>query len=255
MGEWGDHALRGIRIEAKGFQVYRRMSRQTVVFGSVGVFMLVTVTGALASTRALWHMDDTNGVTMSDSSGNGNDGQVTNVAVGQPPVHSGTSFGFNGGDEFNSYVTVPDNANSLDPFDADITITAWVSLTGPLFDDSYDIVRKGLGTTSGGDWKMEIKNIKNLGAVGKLKCTFRGDPGRWVTKTARPDIIDGQPHQLRCIKTATSVIAQVDGGKQFTNSTAAGTIANDALVMVGAKVPGDDEYNGLLDEVSVEIGP
>lgn len=230
------------------------MRRKVVVFGSVGVFMIGTISGALANTRALWHMDDTDGV-MSDSSGYGNHGQITNVAVGQPPLFSGTSFGFNGGDGDPSYITVPDNDDSLDPFDADITITAWVSLTGPLFDDSYDIVRKGLGNTPGGDWKMEIKNIKNLGAVGKLKCTFRGDPGAWITKTARPDVIDGQPHQLRCIKTATSVVAQVDGGKQYTKSAAAGTIANSAITMVGTKVPGDDEYNGLLDEVSVEIGP
>lgn len=226
------------------------MKRQAVVLGSAGVFVLATATGALADTRALWHMDDTN-TTMRDSSTYGNHGQLTDVAVGQPPVapDSGTSFGFNG---TTSRVVVPDNADSLDPFDADITVTAWVSLTGPLLDDSYDLVRKGLGSTPGGDWKMEIKNIKRLGAVGKLKCTFRGDVG--VVKTAKPDIINGAPHQLRCIKTATSVIAEVDG-RRFTKSDAAGSIANDSNIMLGSKKPGDDVYSGRLDEVSVEIGP
>jgi hypothetical protein len=239
-------------IMAKSFSM-GKIRRQAVVFGSVGVFMAATVTGALADTRAQWHMDDTGSV-MADSSSYDNDGTLTNVAVEQPPVFSGTSFGFDGGDSLDSYITVPDDDDSLDPFDADITVTAWVSLTGPLFDDSYDIVRKGLGSTPGGDWKMEVKNIKNQGAVGKLKCTFRGDPGQEVMKTARPDIIDGQPHKLECIKTATSVIARVDDGKRFTKSDAAGTIANNGQVMLGSKVPGDDEYNGRLDEVSVEIG-
>jgi hypothetical protein len=216
--------------------------------------MAATVTGALADTRALWHMDETDGTTMNDSSSYDNDGQINNVTLGLPGLFSGTSYGFDGTDSSNSFITVPDDDDSLDPFDADITVTAWVSLTGPLSDDSYDIVRKGLGNTPGGDWKMEIKNIKNQGAVGKLKCTFRGDPGNWVMKTARPDIIDGQPHKLECIKTANSVIAVVDGGKRFTKSEAAGTIANNGQVMLGSKVPGDDEYNGVLDEVSVEIG-
>ena len=196
-------------------------------------------------------MDDT-GTTMEDASSYGNDGTLTDVAVGQPPdaPDSGTSFGFNG---TTSRVVVPDNADSLDPFAADITVTAWVSLTGPLLDDSYDLVRKGLGDTPGGDWKMEVKNIKNQGAVGKLKCTFRGTTR--VVKTARPDIIDGTPHKLTCIKTATSVIAQVDDGRRFTKSVATGSIANTSNIMLGSKVPGDDVYSGRLDEVSVDIGP
>ncbi len=194
------------------------MRRWMSLIGSVAVFISAMSTGALADTRALWHMDDTD-TTMSDASPYSNTGQLTNVDVGQPAVFSGTSFGFDASDGLNSFVMVPDNDDSLDPGDANITITAWVSLTGPLFDDSYDLVRKGLGGTAGGDWKMEVKNIMNQGAVGKLKCTFRGQPGARIIKTARPDIIDGQPHELKCIKTPTSVIAMVDG-RAFTKSGA-----------------------------------
>jgi hypothetical protein len=240
------------RVLGKEDTVSRWTTRLAVVAGSVGVFMTATSAGALADTRAWWRMDDT-GTTMSDASQYGNTGQLTNVDVGiQPPVFSGRSYRFDATDTLNSYVTVPDN-NSLDPGNATITITAWINLTGPILDDSYDIVRKGLGNTAGGDWKMEIKNIKNLGAVGKLKCSFRGDPGSVVTKTARPDIMDGQPHELKCIKTANSVVAMVDG-RAYTKSGSAGSIANSSNTMLGSKVPGDDQYNGLLDEVKVEIG-
>ncbi len=216
-----------------------------MVAGFAGLFVLGPITGALADIRAEWHMDDT-GTTMSDASGYGNDGTLTNVVVGQPPVFSGTSFLFNGS---NSHVTVPED-DSLDPGSADIAVTAYVRLTGPILDDSYDIVRKGLGSTTGGDWKMEIKNIKRLGTVGKLKCTFRGSVE--VVKTASPDIMDGANHKLECIKNATSVTAKVDG-RSFTKSVAAGSIANDVNTMLGAKIPGDDVYNGYLDEVSVDI--
>jgi hypothetical protein len=231
----------------------RWMTRLVVVASSVGVVMSATAAGALADTRALWRMDDT-GTTMSDASPYGNTGQLTNVNVGQPPVAPGSakSFGFDATDALDSYVTVPDN-NSLDPGNANITITAWINLTGPILDDSYDIIRKGLSNTPGGDWKMEIKNIKNLGAVGKLKCTFRGEPGSSITKIARPDVMDGQPHELKCIKTSNSIIAQVDG-RAFTKSASTGPIANASNTMLGSKIPGDDQYNGLLDEVRVEIG-
>lgn len=225
-----------------------RISHKTVIAGFVGVFLLGPISGALADTRALWHMDDTD-ATMTDSSTYNNNGTLNNVAVGQPPVYSdsGTSFLFNGLD---SYVEVPE-ADSLDPFNANITVTAWVNFSGPILDDSYDIVRKGLGSTPGGDWKMEIKNIKNLGTVGKLKCTFRGSME--VVKTASPDIMDGQDHELKCIKTATSVTAQVDG-HSYTKSAAAGSIANGSNTLVGSKIPGDDVYSGYMDEVSVDIG-
>ena len=148
---------------------------------------------------------------------------------------------------------VPDTNNSLDPVDKDITVTAYIALSGPIMDDSYDIVRKGLGSTVGGDWKMEVKNFKRLGTVGKLKCTFTGSNGA-VSKTAKPDIMDGVAHRLQCIKTATTITAVVDG-RRFTKTAAVGTIANEGNAIVGSKIPGDDVVNGTVDEISVEIGP
>lgn len=228
------------------------MRRQSVVFGAAGLFVLATATPALADVRAHWAMNDLSAPMTDSSPYQNHSSEVVDVAFGRPGVapDGGTAFGFNG---TTSYVFVPDKDNSLDPYDADITVTAWVRLVGPLLDDSYDLVRKGLGNTPGGDWKMEVKNIRRLGAVGKLKCTFRGDPGVEVVKTARPDIIDGQPHELKCIKTAVSVSAVVDG-RAYTKLASAGTIANDREVMVGSKIPGDDVYSGDLDEVTVEIG-
>jgi hypothetical protein len=227
------------------------MRRESVVFGAAGLFVLATATGALADTRALWHMDELSGTTMQDSSGYGNHGQISpTVTLGKPPIASGTAYGFNGID---SHVRVGTDNNSLDPGDQNITVSAWVRLVGPIQDDSYDVVRKGTGTSAGGDWKMEIKNFQRLGTVGKLKCTFRGHVAS-VSKTARPDIMDGLAHHLQCIKTSTQVIAVVDG-RQFTRTATAGTIANSDGAMVGAKTPTDDVFNGDLDEIQVQIGP
>jgi hypothetical protein len=62
-------------------------------------------------------------------------------------------------------------------------------------------------------------------------------------------------HRLQCVKTATAIMAIVDNGRPRTKTVTVGTIANDGNVMVGAKIPGDDVFNGDIDEVQVDIGP
>jgi hypothetical protein len=110
-------------------------------------------------------------------------------------------------------VRVPD-ADSLDPQGNDTTLTARVQVNGAsLDDDSYDVVRKGFFDTPGGDYKMEIKRTADP-TVGKLHCFFRGDLAS-VYKVANLDIVDGNWHTLQCAKTATSVVARVDG-RSFT---------------------------------------
>ena len=91
----------------------------------VGAATVVVLTAgtALADVRALWHLDETSGTTMFDSSPYANNGEIHNVTLGQPGLASGTAYGFNGVD---SYVFVPDTNNSLDPVDQDITVTAYL---------------------------------------------------------------------------------------------------------------------------------
>src|SRR5680860_260640 len=193
----------------------------------------------------LWHMDEGSGSTMQDSSGNGNNGSLTDVTLGLPGV-SGTAYGFNGS---NSLASVPSN-DSLNPGNADIMLTAHVKFTGPFLDDSYDIIRKGRSATTGGEFKMEILE------TGRLKCAFKGTGGL-ADKTAgsgQPALADGQWHTIRCLRTATTITAKVDGYSTSSNESA-GSISNTAPLRIGAKIPGDDVYNGVMDEVSVEFTP
>ena len=189
-----------------------------------------------------WQMNETDGP-MLDSSGNNNNGSPTNV------LQTGGTYVFNGS---TSHVPVPD-ADSLDPQGNDITLTARVLVNGAsLDDDSYDVVRKGFFDTPGGDYKMEIKRTVDP-TVGKLHCLFKGTGGQ-VNKVANLDIVDGNWHTLQCVKTATSVVAKVDG-RSFTRTGSAGSIANESIVMVGAKKadPFDDMFDGSMDFVSIDI--
>src|ERR671921_2664137 len=199
---------------------------------------------AVLLTGAEWQMKETSGQ-MIDSSGNNNNGTPTDV------VRTGSAYVFNGS---TSYVAVPD-AGSLDPQAKDIKLTARIRVNGQaLDDDSYDIVRKGLSGSPGGDYKMEIKRAADP-TVGKLHCLFKGDGGT-VDKVARHDIVDGNWHTLECIKTSTSVMARVDGKSGSTKAGSAGSISNGSAVMVGAKTadPLDDVFDGSMDFVSIEIG-
>ena len=217
---------------------------------SVFVVVAVIIVASMASPAwavllkgADWQMDETSGQ-MIDSSGNNNDGTPKDV------VRTGSAYVFNGS---TSYVLVPDS-DSLDPQGQDITLKARVKVTdAPMDDDSYDIVRKGLVTTTGGDYKMEIKRAADP-TVGRLHCLFKGDGGT-VDIVARRDIVDGNFHTLECIKTSTSVVARIDGEIGGTTAGSAGSISNASNVIVGAKTaaPLDDVFDGSMAFVSIEI--
>ena len=187
-------------------------------------------------------MNETSGQ-MLDLPGNNNSGTPTGV------LQTGGTYVFNGS---TSHVSVPD-ADSLDPQENDITLTARVLVNAAsLDDDSYDVIRKGLFTTKGGYYKMEIKRTADP-TVGKLHCLFRGTEAS-VNKVANRDIVDGNWHTLQCVKTSTSVVARVDG-RYLTKAGSAGSIANESIVMVGAKKadPFDDMFDGSMDFVSINI--
>jgi hypothetical protein len=215
------------------------------------VSVLVVVAGMIvASPAALavlvkaadWQMNEPSGP-MIDSSGNGNDGTPTDV------VQTGSTYVFDGS---TSHVVVPDD-DSLDPAANDITLTARVKVNGEsLDDDSYDIVRKGLSTTAGGDYKMEIKRTTDP-TEGRLHCLFKGSGGR-VNRVARVDVVDGNWHTLECSKTSDSVVARVDG-RSYTKTGSAGSISSSTNVMVGAKraTPFDDVFDGSMVFVSIDI--
>jgi hypothetical protein len=194
-----------------------------------------------AGVVALWHMDETSGSTMFDSM-NSHDGSLHSVALGLPGS-SGLAYGFNGS---SSYVAVP-TASDLNPSASNITITIHIDTTGspPPPPADWDLIRKGLYTTSGGEFKMEFQQ------TGKASCGFAGS-SNYAELTAGPAINDGQWHTIQCVKTASAIELIVDG-TTFSQAADIGSIANTEDVVIGAR-PGSDWYSGSLDEASIQIG-
>ena len=199
---------------------------------------------AAASSAATWHMNETSGATMLDASGNSNHGKLKNITLGVPGLNGSKGYGFNGK---SSVILVPDSA-SLNAGKADLVVTVHVAFTKVPADD-YDLIRKGLSSSAGGDWKIEIVNVDGKAIA---RCYLKGSAGSWQ-KTTGPDLADGKWHTITCEKHATTVVLSVDS-KVWKTTKALGTMANAAQLSIGAKAEGGDWYAGSLDEVSIVTG-
>jgi len=204
---------------------------------------LASAAGSAPVTVAVWHMEDT-GQTMHDSSGNGHDGTLTGVTTGRAGV-SGNGFGFFGSP---SRVAVP-SSPSLNAGSSTLTVTVHVNLpkapTTAIGD--FDLVRKGLASTSGGDWKVEIM------PSGQASCTAVGSSGA-ATVTAGRQMANNKWHTIVCAMNTGSVRLTVDGHLVASQVKPIGTISNSDYLTLGAKISNGDQYKGVMDEVSLAVG-
>ena len=197
---------------------------------------------AAGDTVGLWHMDESSGSTMNDSSTHNNDGKLEHVSF-SPNGWSGRAYSFNG---FNSLVVIPNHA-SLNPGTADIVLSAYINVTTkptPAEFD-YDIIRK---KGQGRIYKMEILY------TGTGYCQFKGSQANGVVKGG-PVVTDGRWHHLECRKTSNRVSLLVDGVEVKSKSIGVGSISNNTTLVLGGKPDrSDDWFRGLMDEVSITFG-
>jgi hypothetical protein len=190
----------------------------------------------------LWHMDETSGSTMLDSSGLGNNGRLRSVVLNQPGF-IGAGYYFNGS---SSVASIPSNA-SLNPgfrdfsFGLNLRFTSRPSGTV----DTWDPMRKGYSDSTGGDFKMEIY------PSGQVSCYFKGSFGN-ARVTNNRDLADGTWHTVTCGRRGGSVTLEVDG-RSFSDSGAVGAIANTAPLMVGARTSGMEFFRGYIDEAHMTV--
>jgi hypothetical protein len=226
------------------------MRRRTVLAAaSVALLapLLLAGTAHAATPVAVWHME--NPSSMTDSSGNNNNSSAMTGITGVAGS-SGQGYHF----ASNGSVTVPNSA-TLNPGTEDFSITVNVNFgAAPAAGLDYDLIRKGLSSTAGGEWKMEIFGNSTLASP--AFCLFKdtsGSPAVTVRGTA--NLAGTGWRKITCAKTSTQVTVAVDGVVQRTNRTALGTISNTAAVSLGRKLGGGDQYIGDMDEVSISKGP
>jgi hypothetical protein len=197
----------------------------------------VQATATPAGTVALWHMDETSGSVMRDAVGSHN-GTIFSAQLGLPGF-LGTAYGFT-----RSYVSVP-SAGDLNPGASNVTVTVHVKTTSAPATPDWDLIRKGLYTTVGGEFKMEYQ------PSGQASCGFNGS-ANYGELMAGPAINDGRWHTVQCVKTASAIKVIVDG-VAFSKTVTIGSIANTDALPIGAR-PGSEYFQGSLDEASIQVG-
>jgi hypothetical protein len=201
---------------------------------------------------AHWAMNEPAGATtmgamiMVDDSGHSNNGILQDVAA------NAGFYTFNGS---TSRVVVPDNPDgSLDPGTADFSYSVRVRTT-TVPDDvagDYDLLRKGLGSTKGGYFKVELyPNSSNTKA--RALCQAQGTKGA-AKLVGSANLADGAWHTITCKKKPSALNMYVDGALTATKPNTIGSIANAAALTIGAKDIGGDWFRGDMDDATVSIG-
>ncbi len=193
--------------------------------------------------RGSWNFDETSGTVVHDSSSYGNDGTVHGATLGRPG-RQGTSLGFDN----NAHVLVSSDA-SLNPGASNFEFSAYVNFTVlPPSGGTYDIVRKGLAATSGGEYKVEIVQS------GRARCIAKDSTGR-TGRVPGPmaSLADGTWHQVGCRRTGSTWSVVVDGVTR-SRSVDFGSIGNNRSLSIGSNYGNEDGLPGRIDDVRMTIG-
>lgn len=210
---------------------------------SVAAAALLVVAGAspaqaAPTVRALWNM--TAVPTMVDSAGGDNNGRTTAITMRQG------FYDFNGA---TSVAQVPHKAN-LNPGTGNIRLEARIYAdTAPAPGETYDLLRKGISSTSGGYYKIELKG--KVGGGMTVACIFKD--GNRVTGMTIGSVPTAAWVTITCTKTASSVTL-VAAGRTWTTARTVGTISNGSPVLLGGKGDGSDVFDGRMDYASITIG-
>ena len=235
----------------QGSRRYRRpLAAVTLLTLSVIATSAATSAAAVSGTvAALWHMDEQPGASvMVDSSGFNHNGAIGTVSLGVPSYDASTAYEFTG----KGLVRVP-NAADLNPGSQPLTISAHVLVPANLANGDYNLIEKGVATTTGGAYKMEIFGKSKSRRFGYPDCAFNGANGH--NRVYGPfTIADGKWHQVVCNLTATQAFVTVDDTPGPKATRAVDTIANTTDLTIGGKPNNTHYYIGRADEISITIG-
>jgi hypothetical protein len=160
-------------------------------------------------------------------------------------IGNGDAYAFDG----TGRVIVP-NASSLNPGTADFSFTVILTTTLPAPKTDYDVMRKGLASTKGGEYKVEIVN-----ASGKARafCLVKDSAKHLASiRAATKTLADGAMHTVTCAKNATGVTITVDNTTATKNAPGGlGSVSNTANLSIGAKAEGGDDFIGTILDATV----
>ena len=184
-------------------------------------------------------------LTVVDSSGHGHDGIAMGDTVRGVQGHRGTAFFF--ADRGSWVEVLPDD--ELNPHRRDFLVSAFVRLPRPPRGHAtFDIVRKGVSFTPGGEFKLEIVRR------GEVRCTAKDRAGAEARITSPlGGVADGRWHTVGCARIGTTWTVLVDGAAS-TSEQPMGGLNNAMPLAIGSKYGEEDVPDGSVDEVALHVG-
>jgi hypothetical protein len=226
---------------------------------AVAAVMSLNPIPADAATVISWSMDETRGHTMHDRTGTYNGTIQGGVILGVDGHRIDDGDRWRRGrhrDDDRAYkftgdgdVVVVPHASALNPGSARFSVSIYFkSYTKPssVGADSFDLARKGLSTTAGGDWKLEVR------PNGRVFCHFRG--ARSVDLLGTSNVVDGSWNKVECTKSSSGVRLRVNGSTEASSDADPGRVSNRAPLTVGAKSASSDGTVGRLDALTLRKG-
>jgi hypothetical protein len=140
----------------------------------------------------------------------------------------------------------------LNPGTRNIAFGADVLLPAGETSKGENIVQKGYSVTSS-QWKLQVD-----GVAGRPSCVLVGDQKPTIRiAVSSTSISDGRWHALQCRRVGTTLAVFVDGVDRGRAAVPAKlSVRNERPLSIGAKgaFPDNDQFNGALDNVWVQIG-
>lgn len=196
------------------------------------------------------------GTTVSDVSGNGNNGIVKTRYGGTiNPVGGAADFPDPCSVEScpNAMIEIVD-APSLDPGTADFEWGADVRMKVSETADGENVLQKGRWGDAGGQWKLQVDK-----AGGKPSCVvsgFRNGVESRVILKSPVGVADNVWHQVTCRRTAAGIDLLVDGVVRASAPMPVVTLSSGATVTIGAKevvAKDNDQFQGKLDNIFIRL--
>jgi len=179
-----------------------------------------------------------NGVAL-DSSGNGNNGNLINIATSTFYSYGKIGQGFNF-DGTNDYINLGNNV-SLAPSGA-ITIVGWINSLNPL-GLSEVMFDKTSGSAVNGNYFCRIQ-----GVTGKVR--FEINTGAATTLNANTVLSANVWYHIACVWDGANMYIYLNGASDATPAVKTGTMADNGLnASIGRKGGNTLFFNGKLDEV------
>ena len=213
-----------------------RVSNAAVYTGNFTPSMHLNASG---STKGLWKLD---GQTITDSSGNGNNGSLQAGATYSTDVPTGPAYHSLSANGSDAYVQVA-NSSSLNITGA-ITVEAWIK-PNSIGTYQYIASRESYAQSgTGGGYELTLNN------AGKARFDVYHSPTTYTPVVGNTVLSTGVWHHIAGVWDGSYLKLYVNGNLDSTVNTGNGPASGTSSLKIGRN-SGGGYFNGLIDEVRV----